>query len=286
MTGATRYPQVEHRGRGPQVHPRESALVTAPDLERLAGAMPGLEAMPYLGAVLGMRWAEVAGLRVGSLDFLRFTIAIVRQWTRGRDGEMVSQDPKSRAGRRVLTVPDWLMAMLAAHLAARGLTAPDLDAFVFVGPGDKPLHYSNWRQRVWLPATKAAQLDGLRFHDLRHTAGTALVAGGVDIKTAQVRLGHASPVTTLRVYAQATQDADRAAARSLGDLFRPSTHGDGLSVDATGSDDVKPGKMCDGWNIVALATTCEEPRNPADQDFPGGARWNRTTDLSIISAAL
>jgi integrase len=42
-----------------------------------------------------------------------------------------------------------------------------------------------------------AGLRGLRFHDLRHTAGTALVAGGIDVKTAQLRLGHASPVTAL-----------------------------------------------------------------------------------------
>ena len=274
----------------PQVQPRESTLVTAKDLERLAEAMPDLEAMPYLGAVLGLRWAEIAGLRVGSLDFLRFTITITRQWTRGKGGAMVNQDPKSRAGRRVLTVPDWLMAMLTSHLAARGLTAADLDAFVFVGSEGKPLHYSNWRQRVWLPATKAAKLDGLHFHDLRHTAGTALVAGGVDVKTAQVRLGHASPLTTLRVYAQATQDADRAAAKSLGDLFRPGAHEPAESADATDSNDVTPDvtpdEMCDGCEIVPLATTGSEPRNPPEQDFPSGARWNRTTDLSIISAAL
>jgi integrase len=262
----------------PQAPPRESPLVTAADLENLARAMPGLEAMPYLGGVLGLRWAEVAALRVASFDFLRSTILIDRQWTRGKGGAMVSQEPKSRAGRRTLAVPDWLMAMVTDHLAGRGLTGADADEPVFVAPDGTQLHYSNWRQRVWLPATAQAGLNGLRFHDLRHTAGTALVSQGVDIKTAQVRLGHADPNITLRVYAQATQEADRAAAGRLGDLFRP-----GQSDPSDNSSNTIPR---DQRAIDDQIDRPETPGTPSDQDFCGGARWNRTTDLSIISAAL
>ncbi|MGH7693091.1 MAG: tyrosine-type recombinase/integrase [Candidatus Dormibacteria bacterium] len=201
----------------PTVKPRQSTLVNADGLQALADAMTGMEPMPYLGGVLGLRWADVAGLRVGAFDFFRNTVSIDRQWTRGAKGAMVSQDPKSRAGIRTLSVPDWLMAMVSDHLAARGLTGADPDAPVFTTVDGKPLHYSNWRQRVWLPATKAAGLPGLHFHDLKHTAGTAMVASGIDAKTAQVRLGHAYPATTLRIYAQATPSADKDAAQRLGD---------------------------------------------------------------------
>ena len=48
-----------------------------------------------------------------------------------------------------------------------------------------------------------------------------MVAAGVDIKTVQIRLGHASPVTTLRIYAQGSSPADRAAADVLGKIFKP-----------------------------------------------------------------
>ena len=163
---------------------------------------------------------------------------------------------------------------------------------MFASPDGKPLQYSNWRDRIWLPATNAAGLTGLRYHDLRHTAGTALVAGGTDIKTAQVRLGHANPLTTLRVYAQATHDADRAAAKSLGDLFRPTrSSAPGTADDGhgfTGRHDHRqdPGVVRDGCAIVSYATTSDGPGTPSEQDFRRGARWNRTTDLSIISAAL
>ncbi len=135
---------------------------------------------------------------------------------------MIESDPKTKAGRRPsLALPDWLMSMLAAVLAEQGVTATTPDALVFVSPDGTRLHYSNWRRRVWLPAREVAGLPNLNFHDLKHTAGTALVEEGVNIKTAQERLGHANPRTTLAVYAQATKQADREAADRLGKRFRP-----------------------------------------------------------------
>jgi integrase len=88
---------------------------------------------------------------------------------------------------------------------------------VFASPSSDGLSYNNWRARIWLPAAKAAGFEGLTFHDLKHTAGTELVRAGVDVKTAQVRLGHASPVTTFKIYAQATGDADQDAAERVGE---------------------------------------------------------------------
>jgi integrase len=111
------------------------------------------------------------------------------------------------------------MALLADHLAARGLTGADPDAFVFASPEGGPLHYSNWRVRVWITARAAVGLGELHFHDLRKTAATAMVAAGIDVKTGQVRMGHANPQIMLRFYAQATNEADRSAAKTVGDLF-------------------------------------------------------------------
>ena len=58
---------------------------------------------------------------------------------------------------------------------------------------------------------------GLGFHDLRRLNATGLVMAGVDVKTVQARLGHSDPRLALAVYAQATTEADRAAADLLGD---------------------------------------------------------------------
>jgi len=54
-------------------------------------------------------------------------------------------------------------------------------------------------------------------HDSWHTKG--LVHESVDLKTAQTRLGHTDPRLTLAIYAQATTEADRAAADALGEGF-------------------------------------------------------------------
>ena len=156
----------------------------------------------YLGAVLGLRWGECAGLKVGRLDFLRSTLTVAVQRTRGPGGEMVEGPPKSAAGRRTLAVPAPLMEMLSRHLARRQLTGAHVDAYVFTAPEGGPLDYSHFRDRVWVPACNATGLTGLRFHDLRHANATGLVADGVDVKTAQTRLGHSDPRLTLAIYAQ------------------------------------------------------------------------------------
>jgi integrase len=199
----------------PETHPRDSQILDDQSMGMLADSLGPSAPMLYL-AVLGLRWGEVAGLRVADLDFLRSTVTVTRQRTRGAKGRMVEQEPKTRAGGRTLSVPESIMNTLAEHLAQRGLTGRDPEAHVFVSSDGRPLHYSNWRRRVWLPARDRAGLGDLTFHDLKHTAATLLVEEGIDIKTAQVRLGHANPQTTLRIYAQVTEATDRAAAKKIG----------------------------------------------------------------------
>jgi integrase len=126
---------------------RESHKVVTPDeLAALGEALDGDAPMAYLGAVLGLRWGEVAGLRVGRIDFLAGTLTVAEQLTRGAGGRMVLGAPKSEAGRRVLAVPAQLMDLLSAHLARRGLTGADVDALVFTSERGQPLHYTNWRR--------------------------------------------------------------------------------------------------------------------------------------------
>lgn len=146
---------------------------------------------------------------------------MAEQVTRGQGGRSNLGPPKSRAGRRTLSIPAWLVDMLAEHLGARGLTAADPRAFVFTWPSGGHLTYSAWRRR-WVTATVDAGLpEGFGFHDLRRANATGLVAGGVDVRTAQIRLGHSDVRLTLEVHARATTDADRAAAETVGRRFQP-----------------------------------------------------------------
>jgi integrase len=118
-----------------------------------------------------------------------------------------------------MSLPQALVDMLAEHLAYMALTGADADAFLFPAPGGTVWSYANYRRRIWQPAVSRAGLGGVGFHDLRRTATTQLVLANVDMKTTGTRLGHSDPRLTLAVYAQATSEADRAAADSVGSRF-------------------------------------------------------------------
>ena len=57
---------------------------------------------------------------------------------------------------------------------------------------------SNFRRRVWEPATAEIGVTDLRFHDLRHTAATLAAASGTSLKALMARIGHASAAAALR----------------------------------------------------------------------------------------
>ena len=131
--------------------------------------------------VSGLRWGEVAGLRVGRVDIEACTVAVMETIVRGRRGSVGVGEPKSDAGRRTLALPESLAAILATHMDAAGLTADDVDALLFTAPSGGALRYTNWLRRSWYPAAVAANVgrmvedertgrdryEGLGFHDLR-----------------------------------------------------------------------------------------------------------------------
>jgi integrase len=132
----------------PSIEQANRRVITAEELARLGAKLgPDWAPMLHLGAVLGLRWGECAGLRVGRLNFSNRTLVVAEQLTRVRHGVIVSGPPKSVAGRRTLSVPAALMDLLADHISRRGLTVKDVDAYVFSMPEGGHLDYAHWRVR-------------------------------------------------------------------------------------------------------------------------------------------
>jgi len=188
-------------------------------LHRLAAAMPDeYRPMVYVGGVLGLRWSELVGLRVGRVNILGRTLEVAEA-IKDVSGQLVEDGlVKSKAARRALGIPDQLAAILAEHLAQRGLTAADGDALLFVSPKGGPLRYQNFMRRVWRPAVATAGLESVTAHDLRHTAATYLDAVGAPEQLIRRRLGHGSSDVTRRVYVHVLDETDKAVTRALGDL--------------------------------------------------------------------
>ena len=84
-----------------------------------------------------------------------------------------------------------------------------------VDENGKPYSHSNKRKKV------KRHYKGLKYHELRHTHATLLIGNGVDIKTAQNRLGHAKASLTLDFYAHPEGERDKAATEMLGNLLTP-----------------------------------------------------------------
>ncbi len=77
---------------------------------------------------------------------------------------------------------------------------PLLDVHDVGKPDGKPLHLHNIVTRDFRRVTKKAKLPRIRFHDLRHSHATDLLAHGEHPKVVSERLGHYDPAFTLRVY--------------------------------------------------------------------------------------
>jgi integrase len=201
----------------PRERRREIRFLSAEELTRLGEEMP-VEYRPavYLAGVLGLRWSEVAGLRVGRIDFLRRTLAVVETCAEVA-GRVAFADVKSPSSRRTLEVPPFLLAMLSEHLARRGRPRPG--ELVLTAPKGGPLRRSTFRTRVFNPAVRRAGLDGLTFHALRHTSVGLMVEAGAHPEAIKARLGHASIRTTSDVYGHVLPGVDAGISAALEHRF-------------------------------------------------------------------
>lgn len=161
----------------------------------------------FLTAVsTGMRAGELLGLGWSSIDFLLGTARIQRTFYRmGR--KQLFQEPKTEKGRRVVnllpTVVEVLRDLKAEQDAVKREMSTAYTELDLVCQADgKPLHLHNIVTRDFRRVTKKAKLPRIRFHDLRHSHATDLLAHGEHRhpKVVQERLGHYDPAFTLRVY--------------------------------------------------------------------------------------
>ena len=194
-------------------------FLTSEELGRLADATPvEYRPMIYVAGVLGLRWSEVAGLRVGRCDFLRRTVTVAETLSEV-EGRLLFADVKTRSSHRTLTAPAELMEMLGAHLARRGRPGPDELVFVAVEGG--PVRAAAFRSRVWKPAVERAGLSGITFHGLRHSAVGYMIELGAHPRVVQQRAGHSSVRTTLDVYGSVFPSVDEEVAVGLGAVLEP-----------------------------------------------------------------
>ncbi len=200
----------------PRIENKEKRFLTSAEVEQLADAMaPEYRAAVFVGAYLGLRWGEMAGLKRKHLHLhqIKPQASIVGSLERFNNGFRYVEETKSTSGKRLVPIPAFLVEELAQHLAA----APAGD-FVFASPAGDLLHYQNWRKRYWMPAVERAGLAPLTFHELRHTAAALMLGEDANLVTLQRRLGHRKSSTTTDFYGHLTQEQDDALTGRMDDM--------------------------------------------------------------------
>jgi integrase len=86
---------------------------------------------------------------------------------------------------------------------------------VFPNGAGQPINHNNMINRHFVKGLENAELETIRFHDLRHTYASLLIEQGENIKYIQTQLGHSSPTVTLNVYAHLMKDTNQGVARGL-----------------------------------------------------------------------
>lgn len=190
------------RVRLPRAADVEQVYLSHAEVEALATAAHGItdratdRVLVLLLAYTGLRINEALALRGASLNLAARRARVTETWTEDRDGNRVLGPPKTHE-RRAVPLPRFLVDELVTLVDGR-----DRDEFVFQAARGGPLFDHNWRARVWPYAVHDADLDGhgLTPHKLRHTAASAAIAAGADVKVVQQMLGHKDATETLNTY--------------------------------------------------------------------------------------
>lgn len=173
----------------------------------------GLYTSMRLGEVFGLEWKDISGEEC--------SIRIERALTNG--GSI--KKPKSESGTRTIfidretvrTLDEW-KAFQAGELSSVGVVQTEETPVCCstIGGFGQLGNFESW----WARFRCEISFEGLKFHELRHTQATQMLARGVDVKTVQNRLGRASAALTLNTYAHALPENDRKAAAMLGNVIR------------------------------------------------------------------
>lgn len=170
-------------------------------------------ALILLATFASLRWGEVTALQRCDIDLAARTVRVRHQLVELTSGKLILGPPKSRAGKRIVSIPAVIIPALEEHLATYVDDVPD--AFVFLGARGGFLRGGNFRREAkWAEALKEMGLTGLHFHDLRHTGNTLAAQSGASLADLKARMGHDSDRAAL-IYQHATRCADQMIADAL-----------------------------------------------------------------------
>jgi integrase len=206
----------------PKVEDKEIEILTPGQIAEVLTKLAGHALYPIVSLALttGARRSELLAIAWGTVDLDGATLRVERSVEETKAGLRLKA-PKTKRGRRSITLPPEAVAMLRAHKVqqmelrlAIGAGAIKPDTLVFSNIEGELLRPRNLT-KAWDRARVALKLPAVSFHAFRHSHASLLIAKGVDILTISRRLGHGKAAITLDVYGHLMQGADAAAAKAI-----------------------------------------------------------------------
>jgi integrase len=228
-----------HRVRLPsaRVDAIEARFLTFEEFHALYQALPAhYRPLVVFLVGTGLRWSEATALQGRHVNLAAGTVRVDRAWKRIPGGFEIGP-PKTEKSKRTINAA--VQALAAVEEVRRGPN--DL---LFTTPAGGTIAHSNFYNRIWKPACKAAGLNPPpRIHDLRHTHASWLISDGQSLEAVQDQLGHNSILTTRGVYGHLLpalgvalgKSASESLSHALSDRLQ-ATGGRRLALTAAGPD--------------------------------------------------
>ncbi|WP_250214477.1 tyrosine-type recombinase/integrase [Acrocarpospora catenulata] len=154
-----------------------------------------------------LRWGEITALTRADIDLDEGTVRVRQAFVERSTGEIILGPPKSKAGKRIVGIPQAVLPALREHLQT--YVKPEPEALVFAGIKGGPMRRSGFNKvSAWMEAVRAIGAVGLHLHDLRHTGNMIAAESGAGLKDLMARMGHDN-VRAAMIYQHAVRGADK-----------------------------------------------------------------------------
>ena len=198
----------------PRKNSFQPVFLSADEMQKMFEALRGtkLELPVLVAAFYGFRRGEVLGLKWDAIDFERGTISVIRTVTTitldGKQTEIEQQSAKTKSSLRTLPLIGSFREYFLQVKEAQELNKQvcgncynhEYDGFVFVDELGERMR-ANYLTSAFPKFLESHGLRRMRFHDLRHSCASLLLANGVPLKHIQEWLGHSDFTTTANIYA-------------------------------------------------------------------------------------
>ena len=198
----------------PKKNSFQPVFLSAEEMQKMFEALRGtkLELPVLVAAFYGFRRGEVLGLKWDAIDFERGTISVIRTVTTitvdGKQTEIEQQSAKTKSSLRTLPLIGSFREYFLQVKEAQELNKQvcgncynyEYDGFVFVDELGERMRV-DYLTNAFPKFLESHGLRRMRFHDLRHSCDSLLLANGVPLKHIQEWLGHSDFTTTANIYA-------------------------------------------------------------------------------------